>query len=184
VCSNLRRKSRKVSGASRCYFDIPLHPNTNVSYVYIRDSSSTASCFPISISTPQTIKQESNFLILFLTFFLSTFYFISASPNYNIKKMQSFFLTALLFTSTLAAPSLQSHRSMFKRQACDQANQPTADQVMTAINTWMIDIQTVNSFLDNSITQPAAVVSQAPNVLTFASDEPNELGEFLCPRFL
>ena len=98
--------------------------------------------------------------------------------------MQSFFLTALLFTSTLAAPSLQSHRSMFKRQACDQANQPTADQVMTAINTWMIDIQTVNSFLDNSITQPAAVVSQAPNVLTFASDEPNELGEFLCPRFL
>jgi hypothetical protein len=61
-------------------------PTQSVSYVYIRDSSSAASCFPISISTPQTIKQESNFLTLFLTFFLSTFYFISASPNHNIKK--------------------------------------------------------------------------------------------------
>jgi hypothetical protein len=125
-------------------------------------------------------QQESHFLIPFLTSHLILYFSFTKLQHH---KMQSFFLTALLVTSALAAPSSQSHRSMFKRQACDQTNQPTTDEVVTAINTWLIDVQTVNSFLDNAITQPDAVISQAPNVLTFASDEPNELGEFLRPGF-
>jgi hypothetical protein len=171
-----------VSGASRCYFDIPLHPNAKCKLRVYKGFEFSCTLFShLDINTTDN-QTRIKFPYPISYFLLSTLFQLHQTTT--SKKMQSFFLTALLVTSTLAAPSLQSHRSMFKRQACDQTNQPTADQVMTAINTWLIDVQTVNSFLDNSITQPGAVVSQAPSVLTFASDEPNELGEFLCPRFL
>ena len=175
-----------MSGASRCYFDIPLHPNAKCKLRVYKGFEFSCTLFShLDINTTDN-QTRIKFPYPISYFLLSTFYFLLyfSFTKLQHQKMQSFFLTALLVTSTLAAPSLQSHRSMFKRQACDQTNQPTADQVMTAINTWLIDVQTVNSFLDNSITQPGAVVSQAPNVLTFASDEPNELGEFLCSRFL
>jgi hypothetical protein len=171
-----------VRGASRCYFDIPLHPSAKCKLrVYKLFEFSCILFSYLDINTTDNQTRIIYLLIPFLTFHLILYFSFTKLQH---QKMQSFILTALLATSTLAAPSLQSHRSMFKRQACDQTNQPTTDQVMTAINTWLIDVQTVNSFLDNSITQPDAVVSQAPNVLTFASDEPTELGEFLCPRFL
>jgi hypothetical protein len=169
-----------VSGASRCYFDIPLHPNAKCKLrVYKGFEFSCTLLSHLNINTTDN-HTRIKFPYPISYSLLSTLFQLHQTTT---SKMQFFFLTALLVTSTLAAPSLQSHRSMFKRQACDQTNQPTADQVMTAINTWLIDVQTVNSFLDNSITQPGAVVSQAPSVLTFASDEPNELGEFLCPVF-
>jgi hypothetical protein len=180
LCVLTFMKSRKVSETSRCYFDIPNLPNEKCKLsVYKRIEFSYILFSHLDIN-PTDNQQESDFLIPFLTSHLILYFNFTKLQHH---KMQSFFLTALLVTSAIAAPSSQSHRSMFKRQACDQTNQPTTDEVVTAINTWLIDVQTVNSFLDNAITQPDAVISQAPNVLTFASDEPNELGEFLCPRF-
>lgn len=91
--------------------------------------------------------------------------------------MKSFITSILLATSALAAPSVSSARSMFKRQACDQSQQPSPDQAASAIRDWLADVQTVNSFLDNAITEPAAAASQAPHVLTFAQNEPVNLSE-------
>lgn len=92
--------------------------------------------------------------------------------------MKSFIISVLLATSALAAPAISSARSMMKRQAtCDQTQQPSQNQVATAIRDWLSDVQTVNAFLDNAMTIPDAAAQQAPHVLAFAQNEPVNLSE-------
>lgn len=76
---------------------------------------------------------------------------------------------ALALSAASAAPS----SSLAGRQGPPCTNQPSADQVATAINNWNTDVDNVNAFL-NGAPHDASTASTA---LTFASDEPNELSE-------
>lgn len=80
--------------------------------------------------------------------------------------MKSFMPLVLALSTASAAPSFLS-----ARQGPPCTNQPSADQVATAINNWNTDVNTVNTFLDAAPHD----ASTASNALKFASDEPKEL---------
>ncbi|KAH8651199.1 hypothetical protein BX600DRAFT_441638 [Xylariales sp. PMI_506] len=87
--------------------------------------------------------------------------------------MKSFFVSAALITSALAAPS-----SLFQvspRQTCDQSQQPSTQAVEGAIIQWLSDVNEVNNFVDVAVPNNQ-LLDLARGALTSASDEPTELG--------
>lgn len=93
--------------------------------------------------------------------------------------MKSFVAAATLLalaTSSLAAPS-SSNLQYGKRQSCTE---PSQQQVVDAINSWNIDVQQVNAFLDTTPDLSTTYQNSASLVLQFATDEPFELGTLAC----
>ena len=81
-------------------------------------------------------------------------------------------ITALT-SVTLAAPA---SLRLTTRQSCDASTDPSFDSVESAITTWLTDVQNVNAFLDMTPDGSSAYQSAAAAALTFASNEPVQLG--------
>lgn len=85
--------------------------------------------------------------------------------------MKSFVAFVALISSTaLAAPSTMRYA---KRQT---STDPSTSAVENAINAWNIDVDAVNLFLNNALSQPSSqLVQLAQSTLQRAQDEPNQL---------
>ncbi|KAI1075409.1 hypothetical protein F5B20DRAFT_560249 [Whalleya microplaca] len=79
-------------------------------------------------------------------------------------------ITSIITTGVLAAPSLLP-LNLITRQGCTE---PSSNAVKTAISTWLSDVQTVNTFLDNAPSSPG-IGDLASNTLTTAQNEPVQL---------